>query len=300
MYSEHFFWQLGHKFTGHKLNLSYSIGLRRFKNLYGVSPSICCEVWKMLQFPVLQSCTPEHLLWSLCFLKQYHTESTNSAIFGVDEKTYRKYIWLLVEMLGDLDVVRLRMFGYHLVQNIENCLSDKFQIKFDERLINCEPGQLAFVTLDGVDFKIFESKPFNRKFFSHKFKASALRYEIGLALVTGHIVWAYGGYPAGEYPDLKLSRELYVHQVMPGELTFADKGYRDAKFFITPDSTNNAGHKYIMSRHETVNKRFRQFRVLGNTFRHDIDKHTSCFHAVANITALVIKMEDPLFSLTSI
>lgn len=142
--------------------------------------------------------------------------------------------------------------------------------------------------------------PFNKDYFSHKFKTAALRYEVGIAIKTGIIVWKFGGYPAGLYPDLKLSRELYVHQVMPGELTFADKGYSDDEYFIRPCDTNSVGHKFIMSRHETVNKRLRQFKVLSNIFRHDRAKHHKCFNAVVNITGLVIKLEEPLFSVLNI
>lgn len=159
------------------------------------------------------------------------------------------------------------------------------------------PGQLCFASIDGVHFRILEPSPFDKNYFSHKIKTAALAYEIGIGLKSGHIVWKFGGYPAGQYPDLKLSREFYVHQVMPGELTLADKGYNDGTtYFITPNATNPIGHKFIMSRHETVNKRIRQFKVLYNTFRHNMDKHKKCFDSVVNITALVIKFEEPLFS----
>lgn len=113
-----------------------------------------------------------------------------------------------------------------------------------------------------------------------------MRYEIGLALRTGHMIWAFGGYPAGEYSDLKLSRELYIHEVMPGELTLADRGYKDRQYFVLPDATDPAGHKYIMSRHETVNKRLRQFRVLFHTFRHELEKHK---------TYIILKLRTGLF-----
>lgn len=81
-----------------------------------------------------------------------------------------------------------------------------------------------------------------------------MRYEIGISLKTGEIVWKFGGFPAGAYSDLKIARELYVHEVLDGEITFADEGYRDKKYFILPDQTNAIGHKFIMSRHETVKK----------------------------------------------
>lgn len=107
MCSESLFWELGHKYTGHKLKLSRLTGLRRFKNFYGVSPNICGIIWNMIESNVPESCEPKHLLWTLCFLKQYNSDSTNSAIFGADEKTIRKYVWLLTNFLADLDVVRI-------------------------------------------------------------------------------------------------------------------------------------------------------------------------------------------------
>lgn len=126
---------------------------------------------------------------------------------------------------------------------------------------------------------------------------AGLRYEIALSLRKGEIVWVSGGYPCGAYPDLKLARELFVDFLDPGERAMADEGYKDATHFLLPDISNNKRHKYIMSRHETINKRIKQFRVLSEAYRHDIASHKLCFHAVVNLTQLVIKNEEPLFSI---
>lgn len=147
-----------------------------------------------------------------------------------------------------------------------------------------------------MDFEINEPSPFSPKWFSHKFLAAGLRYEIGLNVRTGHIVWASGGYPCGDWPDLKISRQLFVHFLDSGERSLADKGYNDTTFFILPTEENHNRHKKIMSRHETVNKRIKQFKVLSQPFRHDLTKHKICFHSVVNITQLIIKFEQPLFS----
>lgn len=109
-------------------------------------------------------------------------------------------------------------------------------------------------------------------------------------------MWYNGGYPCGTYPDLLLARQAYIHGVDEGELTLADKGYNDTKYFLLPNQSNCSQHKYIMSRHETVNKRLRQFKVLYVPFRHSLKKHTICFNAVANITELIIENEAALFS----
>lgn len=109
-------------------------------------------------------------------------------------------------------------------------------------------------------------------------------------------MWKHGGYACGEYPDLKLARDAYTLSVNPGEMTLADKGYRDSNFFLLPTQINGLQHKQIMSRHETVNKRVRQFKILQETFRHLLEKHPTVFHAVVNITQLIIENGEPLFS----
>lgn len=167
---------------------------------------------------------------------------------------------------------------------------------WENRKINSVQGQTCFTSLDGVDFKISEPSPFNPSFYSHKFKSAGLRYEIGLCLRTGEIIWAHGGYPCGDYPDLKIARDLFIQFLDESEKTVADKGYRDSNYFILPNEQNNIRHKKIMSRHETVNKRIRHFNILKNKFRHNKQLHGKCFHAVVNITQLIIKNEDPLFS----
>lgn len=147
-----------------------------------------------------------------------------------------------------------------------------------------------------MDFKIDEPKPFNHLYYSHKFKGPGLRYELGLNIRTGNIVWAHGGYPCGEYPDLKLARDLYLRNVRNGEKTLADKGYKDKMFFILPSKENKHFHKRIMARHETVNKRLRQFEILKKTFRNNLSKHPKVFHAVVNVSQLSLENGEPLYS----
>lgn len=141
-----------------------------------------------------------------------------------------------------------------------------------------------------------EPTPFNPKWYSHKFRGPGLRYEIAINIRTGYMVWANGGYPCGEFPDLKLAHESYLLSINPGELTIADKGYKDSRFFILKNANNHQQHSLIMARHETVNKRMKQFKILKYPFRNALVKHPIVFHAVANITQLAIKNGQPLFS----
>lgn len=110
------------------------------------------------------------------------------------------------------------------------------------------------------------------------------------------MVWTHGGYPCGQYPDLRLAREAYIWSVNPGEKTVADHGYNDPQYFIRKTANNIKLHTRIMSRHETVNKRMKQFKILKNVYRNKLEKHPIVFHAVANLTQLMIENGHPLFS----
>ncbi len=151
--------------------------------------------------------------------------------------------------------------------------------------------------MDGTDFKIEEPTPFSTKWFSHKFKGPGLRYEVGICIRTGHMIWINGGFPCGDYPDIKVAREAFVSFLDRGEKALTDKGYRDDNFFVIPNLKNKKLHRRIMSRHETVNRRMKQFQALKQVFRHNIDKHTMVFNAVANLTQIMIENGSPLFEI---
>lgn len=99
------FWKIGHKYTVHKLSLSNNLGLRRYKAFHGVSPNICQILWDKLSNVRPKTSQPKHLLWCLHFLKQYNSENNNRAIFGVHEKTIRKWVWCFVKLLSDMEIV---------------------------------------------------------------------------------------------------------------------------------------------------------------------------------------------------
>jgi hypothetical protein len=160
-----------------------------------------------------------------------------------------------------------------------------------------------------VDFLINEPRPLDRAFFSHKFKHAGLRYEIGLSF-SGKIIWVNGGVPCGSTPDLTLARTAFTGMLGPGEKAMADKGYRDGhgddSKFVTPIENPydaelrafNRSHKRYMARHETVNKRVKQFFVLRHQYRHDLLRHRDCFNAVINVTCICLEKE-PLWDCRS-
>ena len=78
---------------------------RRFRGMFGVSPNVCAAIWRSLANEMPTGASPTHLLWILLFLKTYGTEHVNSAIAGVDEKTFRKCTWKFIEVISDMPVV---------------------------------------------------------------------------------------------------------------------------------------------------------------------------------------------------
>lgn len=79
------------------------------------------------------------------------------------------------------------------------------------------------------------------------------------------------------------------------ELVVADRGYRHKRCVYS--SQYDSVFSAIRARHEIVNRRLKQFSVLRTTFRHNLSLHSTCFHAVANVTQLIIGSTDPMFKI---
>lgn len=135
--------------------------------------------------------------------------------------------------------------------------------------------------------------PFNKKWYSHKFKGPGIRYEIGICIQSGEIVWASGGFPCGDWPDIRIARDLYVN-FSQDEITLADKGYRGLNNFKI---ASNQTEKRILARHETMNGRLKNFEILNVRFRHPLPKHPRVFHACTNIIQISITNGENLFEL---
>ena len=78
---------------------------------------------------------------------------------------------------------------------------------------------------------------------SHKFHRARVRYELGVSIQSGDIVWLNGPFPCGSFADQKIA------------LASSE----------TPNGLNNYDQymkKVARSRHETVNGRFKQWGEL--------------------------------------
>lgn len=100
------FLNIGSKYTKTASKENDNTRLRRYKSFFGVTPLVCFIVWQKLKNEAPSGSHPKHLLWCLNFLKQYTVDHTRKAIFEADEKTVRKWTWIFVKLISDLNVVR--------------------------------------------------------------------------------------------------------------------------------------------------------------------------------------------------
>ena len=154
------------------------------------------------------------------------------------------------------------------------------------------------VSVDGTDFRIPHS---GRRFYTKKFNASGLRYEVALCIKSGKIVWVIGPYECGSWPDINIFRNALRSELDDGERVEADDGYvGDAPQHVKcPKSISNRSATELMQslvrrRQEHVNKRFKQWGILKQLYRHDITKHGDVFMAIVAITELIIENGEPL------
>jgi hypothetical protein len=93
--------------------------------------------------------------------------------------------------------------------------------------------------------------------------------------------------PAGEKVHADLG---YVGEpdciVAPMDVEANDVGGREAQAIAAA----------IRARHESVNKRLKQFEVLKRVFRHDVQHHQPAFMACAVVTQVTIERGEPLYA----
>ena len=162
------------------------------------------------------------------------------------------------------------------------------------------------MSVDGTDFPIQEPSPFSKKWYSYKFNGAGIRYEVGILIQTGWIVWLNGPFPAGCYNDRQIAEDTLHLALAPGEMYLGDRVYygkKTARQYAVTNHTRFArsdreyDRSLCRARHECINSRFKKFEILKREFRHHcIQKHKLVTYAVANI--LQVQMEWSGKSLT--
>ena len=232
------------------------------------------------------------LLFIRCYASEGHL---CSLVGGVDAKTFRKWIWFYLDGVSSLapsivskpTVIRLPRV---LLLCLPSFLLQK--IKLENRFKD-DIGNKALMTVDGTDFRIKEPHPYskeaNKVWYSFKFKGPGLRYEVGICIRTGDIVWFNGPFPAS-FHDLTIFRLNLKALIPPHEKVLGDSGYEgDNRVFTAKDRVSKANGRVMgiaRARHETVNGLFKDWQCLKQVWRHDRNKHVLAFRTVVVITQL--------------
>lgn len=144
------------------------------------------------------------------------------------------------------------------------------------------------------------------RYYSYKFRGPGIRYLVALSIRTTDIVYLAGPYLPGVHNDLQIFRACGIKGEMEQhEKVEADDGYQaecpaycvcPGGFDAREDQARLRGK--VRMRHEHVNKRMKNFACLLNRFRHGVEKHSSCFRAVAVVTQLSMEGGEPMIDMT--
>ena len=91
-----------------------------FKAHFGMSSKATGKTWLLLETHVNvlrpKKVLAVHMLWTLFFLKCYHTEETAVTLVRCTRKTYRLWVWEVIDRLNALKdvVVSLKFLAYCL------------------------------------------------------------------------------------------------------------------------------------------------------------------------------------------
>jgi hypothetical protein len=162
--------------------ISMATAERQFQALYGTNPFMAAILWYEITIahPWRQrknGCQPKHLvLWAMLFLKTYATENLLSAVIGTEEKTYRKWVWFILEGLSRMSPKFVSpCFGINEVSIIlySHCLvflfSPTLQIWLDRQFAG-DAYQRCLMVIDGINFTIYEprGRDFDTSWYSQK------------------------------------------------------------------------------------------------------------------------------------
>ena len=91
---------------------------------------------------------------------------------------------------------------------------------------------------------------------------------MGVAIRMGYIVWMHEPFPCGGWPDIAIFNSLLCQRLDAGKKVIADGGYSlQGQYTIAPrmlvTEQQRRIHGLIRARHEVVNWRMKQWKILG-------------------------------------
>ena len=146
---------------------------------------------------------------------------------GVDENTFRKWVWLFVYEISFLESA---MVSHLFIMSLP---TKKTHYKFVslsqilwQKQFEGDVENDCLVTVDGTDFEIQQPKPFSKIWYDYKHNSAGVRYEVAVSIIGGDIVWINSPYKSGSWPDIKIFRDGILHYLEADEHIEADDEYQ--------------------------------------------------------------------------
>ena len=249
--------------SGRQARVILRTNIERFKSRYGASPTTVYDIVTSLEAKYELPPRPHCLQWVLLALNWMKTDDTEPILAGrftMCERTIRRRSKGTAELIAGL-------------------YEDKIAF------VHKEGEKIAF-SVDGVNCTTFEfGKDPSAKYYDHKSDSAGVKYEVAMSIRQPKIVWTNGPVPASVH-DITLFRggksdqsptqwnqqSLYFQHPY-GTKFVGDSGYggEPTKILVKKREHSQELKQFIeraLSRHETVNKRFKTFNILKNRFHH--------------------------------
>ena len=130
---------------------------------------------------------------------------------------------------------------------------------------------------------------------------SALRYKLGVDILTENLVWIQSPYPANKYTHINIFYKVLRNFLEPGKRVEADKGccsHADKAKCLGNDvspAEKRGMQGTVRAHHKTPNERLKNWGIFSQVLRQHILRHGNVFRACAVVTQLVIENGKPLF-----
>ena len=165
-----------------------------------------------------------------------------------------------------------------------------------------EDTETFIISVDGTDYRAQEKSNeelnVDKKQYSKKFNHGGLKYEIAVGIASGKVVWVSGPHRGGKN-DQTIFQEGLQAKIKAGKLAIADGGYSGPKVSVPNRREPKEVRQFkarVRARHETLNGRLKNFKILSETYRHNSkEKHGLAFDAIVVTVNMQIETGNQLF-----
>jgi DDE superfamily endonuclease len=289
----------------------------RFRALYGIGAKTASEIFKDIQTEdigdaKIQKADPTYFLTMLYWARGYGNSHRVCGACKINSRTtFQKHSWAYLSAVQALKETKVSTLidsksSHNKLTNdfFYSLLHFKIVWRFEDHEEEHDNPEIIIATIDGIHCQIVEprTEP-SSKWCSHKLNKPSLDYELCIDVYRNKLVSINGPFKAGEH-DISVARKPHgiLTKIPFGKKILGDKGYRGEPDKIT---TPNVHDSIIVkrfkarasARHETFNKRIKDFKIIAGPFRSSHEYHKIAFEAVCVLVQYDLENGYPLFSI---